>query len=178
MPKYIAFLRAISPVRVGKMERLKKLFEELGFANVETFISSGNVIFDSPSKNVRLLEERIEGHIEKSLGFESTTFIRTPAEVAAVARHNPFPDSEVNAKGTTLFVYFLADKPGEAAKKKLLSFNSKGNQFHVRGREVYWLCRTRFMESDFSGGRLEKILEMPATFRTSGTVKKLVEKYG
>ena len=53
MPRYIAFLRAIN---VGghntvKMDFLRQLFESLGFSNVETFIASGNIVFETTSKN-------------------------------------------------------------------------------------------------------------------------------
>ena len=50
MPRYIAFLRALN---VGghtvKMDHLRSLFEALGFGGVESFIASGNIIFDTPS---------------------------------------------------------------------------------------------------------------------------------
>ena len=69
MPKYVAFLRAIN---VGghtvKMEHLRILFEELGFENVETFIASGNVIFDSKTKSTKTLETKIEKHLRQALG--------------------------------------------------------------------------------------------------------------
>ena len=59
MPKYVALLRAIN---VGghtvKMDHLRSLFEAIGFSNVETFIASGNVIFDSRSKDSRRWSER------------------------------------------------------------------------------------------------------------------------
>ena len=59
MPKFVAFLRAIN---VGghlvKMDELRGLFEALGFSNVETFIASGNVIFDSKATNVKSLERK------------------------------------------------------------------------------------------------------------------------
>jgi uncharacterized protein (DUF1697 family) len=80
MPKFVAFLRAIN---VGghlvKMDELRGLFEALGFTNVETFIASGNVIFDSKATNVKSLERKIEKHLEASLGYAVTTFIRSVA---------------------------------------------------------------------------------------------------
>jgi uncharacterized protein (DUF1697 family) len=70
MPKYVAFLRAIN---VGghtvKMDYLRHLFETLGLSNVETFIASGNVIFDSPSRNTKTLEKKIERHLLEKLGY-------------------------------------------------------------------------------------------------------------
>ena len=177
MPKYVALLRAIN---VGghtvKMDYLRSLFEDLGFANVETFIASGNVIFDARSKDTRALEGKIEKHLQKTLGYEVKTFVRTTSELASVANYKPFSDSELNAHA--LFIGFVAESPSAAAKQKLLSFTSDVDDLHVHGREVYWLCRTRMLsDSSFSGALLEKILGMRATFRNSTTLKKIAARY-
>src|SRR3977135_1307431 len=107
MPKYVAFLRAIN---VGghtvKMDYLRGLFEAMGFSNVETFIASGNVIFDSKSKTAKALETKIERALEDNLGYKVTTFIRSVAELAAVARYKPFTDS--GEEGNVLYIGFLA----------------------------------------------------------------------
>ena len=84
--RYVAFLRAIN---VGgrhlvKMDALRRLFEELGFTNVETFIASGNVVFESKSRSAASLEKAIEAHLQKSLGYEVKTFIRSESEVAEI----------------------------------------------------------------------------------------------
>jgi uncharacterized protein (DUF1697 family) len=178
MPKYVAFLRAIN---VGghtvKMDYLRQLFEALGCSNVETFIASGNVIFDSTSKSAKALEKKIEGYLQESLGYKVATFIRATTEVSATANYKPFTDAELAAEGNALYIAFLADSPGEEAKQKLLSYVNEVDDFHVFGREVYWLCRTKFSDSKFSGALLEKTLGMQATVRNSTTVKKLAAKY-
>jgi uncharacterized protein (DUF1697 family) len=178
MAKYVAFLRAINVGgRTLKMDQLRGLFEALGFSNVETFIASGNVIFDSTSKSTKAIEKKIEDYLQGTLGYEVATFIRSTAEVAAVACYKPFSDSELNAEGNTLYVGFLAGEPSAEATQKLKSFATEIDDFHVSGREVYWLCRKKFSESGFSGARLEKTLGMKATLRNSTTVKKLAAKY-
>ena len=178
MPKYIAFLRAINVGgRTVKMEHLRRLFEALGFTKVETFIASGNAIFDSSSKNPKGLEKKIETYLKKSFGYEVATFIRTTSELAEIARYKPFADAELNTDGNSLYIGFVQEPPSAEAKRKLLAFSSKTDEFHIHGREVYWLCRTRFSESDFYGGLLEKTLGMPATLRNATTVKKLASKY-
>ena len=152
MPKYVAFLRAIN---VGghtvKMDDLRRLFEAMGFSNVETFIASGNFIFDSTSKSPKALEKKIEGHLRAALGYEVATFIRSMSELAEIAQYKPFADAELNAPGNTVYIAFVADRPGDAAKQKLRSFTTKFDEFHVNGREVYWLCRKKMSESEFSG---------------------------
>jgi len=67
------------------MDHLRSLFAGLGFANVETFIASGNVIFDSKAKDTSALERKIEKHLLVILGYEVRTFVRSVAEVAAGA---------------------------------------------------------------------------------------------
>ena len=178
MPKYIAFLRAIN---VGghtvKMDYLRALFEKLGFASVETFIASGNVIFDSTSRNTRALEKKIESCLLKALGYEVTTFVRSTAELADIAQHKPFPDSELSAAGHALYIGFMASEPSDTAKTKLLSLSTKVDALHLNGREIYWLCRVKFGDSEISGALLAKTLGMPATLRNSTTVKKMAAKY-
>lgn len=177
MPKYIAFLRAIN---VGghtvKMEKLKQLFEALDISNVETFIASGNVIFDSSSKNIGALEKKIEAHLKKSLGYDVSTFIRSSSELAEIVQHKPFPESEI-VKSHALYVGFLQAPVSAEAKKKLLAAESKMDRFRFHGRELYWLLSApSIKETKFSGPLLEKTLGQPTTLRNVTTVKKLAEK--
>jgi uncharacterized protein (DUF1697 family) len=178
MPKYIAFLRAIN---VGghtvKMDQLRDLFAGAGLTNVETFIASGNVIFDSTAKSQKALEQKIEKHLKASLGYEVATFIRAATELAAIADYKPFNEAEFQEPVRGLYIAFLAAPPSGEAQKKLLSCASKVDDFHIHGSEVYWLIRANFSDSEFSGARLEKTLGMRATVRNTTTVKKLAAKY-
>jgi uncharacterized protein (DUF1697 family) len=177
-PRLVAFLRAIN---VGghnvKMDRLRELFEALGLSNVETFIASGNVIFDSPARNTQMLEEEIEDHLRASLGYEVATFIRSASELADIAGYQPFAASELDREGNSLYIAFLRSPPGGEAERRLSAFRNEIDDFHVHGREVYWLCRTKMSESAFSGALLEKTVGMPATMRNATTVKRLAAKY-
>jgi uncharacterized protein (DUF1697 family) len=178
MPKYVALLRAIN---VGghtvKMDYLRSLFEAMGFANVETFIASGNVIFDSKSRP-KALEQRIEKHLQETLGYEVKTFVRAISELTTVAAYKPFPESALNQEGNVLYIGFVAESPGDKAKQKLLAYRGDIDDLHVQGREIYWLCRaTRMSDSKFSGAVAEQILGQRATFRNSTTVKKIAARY-
>ncbi|MSU22989.1 MAG: DUF1697 domain-containing protein [Opitutus sp.] len=78
MPHYIAFLRGINfGNRRIKMDDLRARFEEMKFADVTTFIASGNVIFTSKQKDSRKLERQIQDHLHQSLGYGVDTFVRT-----------------------------------------------------------------------------------------------------
>ncbi|MBK9169839.1 MAG: DUF1697 domain-containing protein [Bryobacterales bacterium] len=172
MQKQIAFLRAIN---VGghtvKMERLRELFEELGLARVETFIASGNVIFDAPDRRPRLASE-IETHLEGALGYSVATFIRTDADVAAIARRAP-----VLPGFQTVNVALLAEPLTKAARQALGGLRTGIDDFHVQEREVYWLCRARQSESAFSNALFERTLKIKSTFRSLSTIAKLAAKY-
>ncbi|MGH7936891.1 MAG: DUF1697 domain-containing protein, partial [Chthoniobacterales bacterium] len=91
MHRYVAFLRGIN---LGKrrvpMSQLKTLFEELGFGEVETFIASGNVLFSSKVRDTRKLEAQIARRLEKSLGYQVGTFVRTTEEVASIGKSKVF----------------------------------------------------------------------------------------
>ncbi len=176
--RYIAFLRAIN---VGghtvKMDTLRGLFAGLGFSQVETFIASGNVIFQAPAQPSDALEAQIAGHLEQALGYAVATFVRTSAELAAISAYAPFAPADLAASGASLYVAFLATPPGEAAAAKLLAGRNPVDDFQIHEREVYWLCRARFSDSLFSGSRLEKTLGQLATVRNSTTVQKMAAKY-
>jgi uncharacterized protein (DUF1697 family) len=176
--KYVAFLRAIN---VGghtvKMDHLRSLFESMGFANVETFIASGNVIFDSNSKNGNPLEKKLEKQLQQALGYEVKTFIRTINEVADIVRYQSFRPSELKRPGNILYVGFMSTTPSPVAIKKLRTLADVVNDFHVHEREVYWLRRTKAGKSEYSGGLIEKALGTPVTFRNSTTVRKILAKY-
>src|SRR4051794_27306542 len=130
MPRYIAFLRAIN---VGghtvKMDQLRTLFEQLQFSKVETFIASGNVIFDSPATDVQQIEQQIERHLQAALGYAVATFIRSAAELAAAAAYQPFTPAELAAESSSLYVAFLRAAPSGAAAQKLLAFRTEVDDF-------------------------------------------------
>ena len=176
--RYIAFLRAIN---VGghtiKMDALRGLFEALGYSRVETFIASGNVIFETTQADPSALEARIEDHLRQSLGYAVNTFVRSNAQLARIAAYQPFPPEVMEAGSGRLYIAFLASLPPAAARQKLLDAQTPTDVFHFHDSELYWWCRTGLSESVFSGTLLEKIIGMPATVRNSTTVGKLVAKY-
>ena len=176
MSKYVAFLRAIN---VGghtvKMETLRALFQELKFQNVETFIASGNVIFETNTKRAAA-EQAIAAHLETKLGYAVATFLRDENEIRALAQYKPFSQHEIDAAGA-FNVAFLA-KPLDAAQtQNVLALQNKQDRFHVNGRELYWLCATKQSESKFSNAVLEKTIRAQATLRGMNTIYKLTAKH-
>ena len=177
MLRYISFLRAIN---VGghtvKMDVLRQLFESLGFSNVETFIASGNVVFETSSKNAQALERKIENRLREALGYEVATFIRTGAELAAVANHKPFRQSDLDA-ATALNIALLANNLDDESKQKLMALRTDIDDFHVNGREIYWLSRRKQSDSVISNAVFEKTLGQKLTLRGANTIRKMAAKY-
>ncbi len=176
-PRLIAFLRAIN---VGghtvTMAQLKQEFAALGLKDVETFIASGNVTFTSRATDLPALEKKIEARLRKSFGYDVATFIRTDAEVAAVATYQAFKAAHVKA-ARSCNVGFTNAPLDPAAARALIALRSAVDDFHTSGREVYWLCTVGQGDSKFSNANLEKALKIRSTFRSINTVVRLAAKY-
>jgi uncharacterized protein (DUF1697 family) len=168
--RHVALLRAINVGgRVVKMDRLRALFAELGFARVETFIASGNVLFDAPSADAAAIERAIEEHLASALGYEVETFVRTAAELAAIAKADPFGKAANDALG--VYVTFYREPPPPAHVERLMSFRSDVDDFRVLGRESWWACRVRSTDSPY--GKAKPDRAVVSTTRNITTVRKL-----
>ena len=179
--RYVAFLRGVNVGgRVVKMAVLKKLFEAMTCEGVETFIASGNVIFDAPAgaavRPAARLETQIEARLEAALGYAVAAFLRTLPELAAIAAHNPFA-GEPAGSGARLYIAFLRAAPSAARRRALLGYASELDQLQVRQREVYWLNRRPPGDTRVPAPPIERVLEAQATVRNANTVRKLSTKY-
>jgi uncharacterized protein (DUF1697 family) len=177
MPRYVAFLRAINVGgRVVKMDRLRSLFEEIGLSHCETFIASGNVLFNSPGKSGAALERKIEKHLRASLGYEVATFIRTTAEVRQAAAYEPFAAAVMARPYHGLYVSLLREAPPAPARRAVEALCGPNDDFHIHQRELYWLSRVPFGESKAAGPSIERVLGMPATMRNITSLRKLAAR--
>jgi uncharacterized protein (DUF1697 family) len=174
MKRYIAFLRAVNVggTTIIKMSDLKRMFESFGLENVETFIQTGNVIFDSDETKAAMLEEQIENQLAKAFGKRLRLFVRTTREVAAMVEACPFDPQP----GETAYVAILEKKPDKKSIDALLSFSSEADDFAVIGKEVFNLRHDRDA-SIFSNNFIEKTLSVAGTTRNMTTIKKLAGKY-
>ena len=171
MKKHIAFLRAINVggTKIIKMDHLKKMFESFGLQNVQTYIQTGNVIFESQASPK--LEAKLEKQLEAALGYRVEVFIRSMAELAKIVSQDHFDPQETD----TLHIVFLREKPSKTLVDTLKKYNSAADEFAVIGSEVYNLRHDRD-KSVFSSNFIEKIFGT-ATTRNITTLKKIFEKY-
>ena len=174
VPRYVAFLRAINVGgRTVRMDALRREFERCDVSNVETFIASGNVVFESARRNADVLEQLIEAQLLKGFGFTVTTFVRTIPQLAEIAAHQPFAKAERTPE-SRLFVGFMKKAPPASV---VAALRTDFDAYAVRGRELYWLRRNQLMQSVASGPKTEKVLDTPITMRNVNTVQRLAMKY-
>lgn len=161
------------------MEQLVALFAALKFTGVATFIASGNVLFTCKSDTGPKLETQIEKHLHASLGYEVDTFVRTRAEVAAVASFLPFAAAEMDDPANTVHVGFLKTEPSVKQRLGLEACRSATDEFRVAGREYYWLCRgIKTHESRIWAAPELKALKLPtATMRNLTTIRRLAAEF-
>ncbi len=153
------------------MADLKNYFESFGCINVQTYINSGNVIFEA--KESANLEERIEKQLEEALGYKVETFLRTMDEVVRIASKPAFePQGD-----ETLHVVFLRNHQlvNKKSEQNLLSLRSEADDFAIQGNEVYNLRRDKD-KSIFSNNFIEKTLKIEGTTRNITTLRKVAEK--
>ncbi len=163
MAVFVALLRAVNVGGTGKlpMKELSALCTRLRFANVRTYIQSGNVIFESQLSE-KSIRTKLEEALTRVLGKRADVIVRTASEMAAVLKVNPFP----NVEPARIGVYFQSDpvSKSQIAQVKGLA----GEEVRLGKREFY---------IHFPIGMGQSKLKLPAgvgTMRNMNTVSKLV----
>jgi uncharacterized protein (DUF1697 family) len=143
MRTHVAFLRAVNlgKRRVG-MAHLVELAGSLGHSDVWTHVNSGNVVFRGSGRRAAL-EHAFEAALERDLGFEVTTFVRTPAELRRTLALEPF----AVAPGDTYFVTFLKERPSDPQVRALEALSNDFDTLVVQGRDVHWLMRGKSIDT-------------------------------
>lgn len=174
--RYVAFLRAVNVGgRVVKMQDLKTAFESLPVKNVETFIASGNVIFETGVRDPALLERKAEAQLRDVFGYEIDTFMRSIDELQRIAECRPYQDIASSGEGGTVYVGFLRQAVGRDAQRRLKALSTVVDEFCSNNREVLWLHRNVPHASPTPS--IEKVLGLRATFRNARTVRRIAERY-
>jgi uncharacterized protein (DUF1697 family) len=178
MPQHVALLRGIN---VGghrvKMDRLRALFEGIGLEDVSTVIASGNVVFSSKAKNLRILRKKIERVLEGELGYEVPTFLRTPAELAALKPFVSAHDRASYEPWDSHYVMFLQEPVPTELAHALSELSSGSDAFLFAEREIHWRVRGRLRDSPLFGRVVDNALgETVTTMRNMQTVRRILRK--
>src|SRR6187549_1770186 len=131
MPRYIAFLRGVSPMN-AKMPELRRCFESAGFTNVKTLLSSGNVVFDTRKSSEIALERKIQKALAKDLSRTFDTFVRAVDHLRDLLDQDPYAEFNVPARAKRVITFLR-----EAQKPKLPIAVDGATIFTVKGREVF-----------------------------------------
>lgn len=94
MPRYVAFLRGVSPMN-AKMPELKRCFEAAGFSDVRTLLSSGNVVFSTRASAPDALERRAEKAMQSELGRAFGTTVRPTQYLQDLIASDPFAEFDL-----------------------------------------------------------------------------------
>jgi uncharacterized protein (DUF1697 family) len=177
MIKYISILRGINVGGNRKilMADLKSLYGKLCFSNVQTYIQSGNVIFDSEMKVSNTdLEQLIQQAISETFGFDVPVIVRTVEEMGDSIFNNPFW-KEKNADIDRLHLTFLKETPFQEKLIKMINIDFSPDKFQVIGKDAFIFCSAGYSDSKLTNQFFESKLGVSATTRNWKTVVKLNE---
>jgi uncharacterized protein (DUF1697 family) len=177
MTRYISILRGINVGGKRKilMSDLNKLYSDLGFSNIITYIQSGNVIFDVKSMGQIVdIEGKIENAIMKIFGFDVPVIVRTVPELQRSIAINPFLTTQV-VEVERLCLTFLKDLPTAEKLDNLNKIDFHPDKFEIIGKDVFIYCNGKYSESKLTNNLIESKLKVGATTRNWKTVSKLFE---
>jgi uncharacterized protein (DUF1697 family) len=170
----ISMLRGVNLGRRRiKMDALRALFASLKLRNPETYVQSGNVIFEATERDLGKLAKRIEEAIERTFGFHSDVILRTTADLRDMVVRNPVSKRR-NIEPGKFTVSFLADDPGEEAREAVRKIKTSPEELWISGRELYIYFPDGQARSKLPLATISKILTTPATLRNWNSVTKML----
>jgi len=171
MNKYISLLRGINVGGQNKirMADLKSLYKSLGLENVQTYLQSGNVVFDTDEQDLVKLRKSIEAQIETTFGFSVPVLIRTGDEFRQIIKNHPYAGEEA----IRVLVTFLYDRPEKSKLDELSQYEDKVDQFAIGEQEIFLFCPGGYGRTKLSNTFFEKKLDVIATTRNWKSVNAL-----
>jgi uncharacterized protein (DUF1697 family) len=174
--RYVALLRGIAPMNPNmRNDRLRGVFENLGFGDVQTVVSSGNIVFETETRDVESLEARIEEAWPEQLEFQSTTIVRTRQQMDELVAGNPFGDRP-DAPASSLQVTFLKH---DSDVNLYLPFTADAGDYTIVALEDRVVCSVVDLTTSRTPDlmrSLEKMFGREITTRTWRTVHRIVRK--
>jgi uncharacterized protein (DUF1697 family) len=178
MTKYLALLRGInvSGHNMIKMDALKKMLENMGFQNVETYIQSGNVFFESEEENAAGIGFKIKQEISKVFGYDVPVIMVSKKDLELCFKNNPYlKEKECDIK--KLYVAFISKELTAAAINDLKISNFKPDEAAIDSNRIYIKYAIGAGKTNLDQKYIEKKLNVVATIRNWNSVTKLLEMY-
>jgi uncharacterized protein (DUF1697 family) len=177
VPRHIAFLRAINiGGRRASSQQLTAALESAGFESVSAFRASGNLIFDADRASAAALTKRADEALTGALGFEVRSFLRTAAQVRAIAAFEPFAPNVLAKSHGKLQVALLAKPLPKRTRDEVLALATDADPLAISGSELYWLPSGPTMQTDLDL-RLLDTLVGENTRRTKSMIQEIAAKF-
>ena len=175
VPAVISMLRGVNlGSRRIKMDALRDLYESLGLKDPQTYVASGNVVFQTKERDLARLTARIEAAIEKTFGFSSDVLLRTAPEMKDVIARNPFAKRRDINPGKLLAVFLAAD-PGDDARRTVRAIQAAPDELFIDGRELYIYFPNGQARPTLKFAQVDKAIKTAWTGRNWNSVTKLLE---
>jgi len=175
--RFAAFLRGMNlGGRRITNDQLAQVVSDLDVRNVGTFLASGNVVFDTDQSDPTALETLLEATLKSGLGYEVDTFVRPCADLPGIAA----TAYELTPEGDRwkAHVIFLKAALPRAEARALEDLGGPDDQFHLRGREIYWLRNGGLSDCEISDRDLRVAMaHATTTMRTVNTVSRFAAKF-
>lgn len=154
------------------MKELKTLLESIGFKRVQTYIQSGNAVFES-EKSHGQLQKQAETAIQEHFGFEVKCLVLTRDEFLRIFNEHPFyKEGRATEK---LYYTLLFKEPSEEKLPLLKAINTTGEQFQLKEKALYFYYENGYGNAKISNPVVEQKLKVFATTRNWRTMKVLTE---
>jgi uncharacterized protein (DUF1697 family) len=178
MSVFIALLRAVNVGGTGKlpMKELKAACQAAGLLKVETYIASGNLVFESPL-SAEKVKELIAKILAEQFGLtKNHTIIRTPQQLAEAIEAGPFADS-VAVKPAGVMLHFLEASPPDPASTGEALAKWGPERVHLAGEHLYidYTTGPGAADTKLTPAYLERTLKVAGTARNWNTAQKLLE---
>ena len=172
MTKFIALLRGINVSGQKKipMVELRELLAKMGLSNVQTYIQSGNVIFQSSESNKAKLALQIHNAIKAHFGFEVPVLVLKPKELKAIFDACPVPEDQK----TNSYFMMLYEVPDKILVEEVSNLSYSNETFHIKDTCIYFYSAIGYGKSKFSNNFFERKLKFTATARNYKTMAKLL----
>ena len=177
MQTCVALLRGINVGGKNRlpMKELRELLTHAGLNNVQTYIQSGNVIFQTDKTDLVVLTLKVQEVISENFGFKPAVFLLWANNFLTGIENNPYPEAEEEPK--TLHLFFLSAPPTQADIKKLNELKKETERFTLKDN-VFYLHAPEGIGRSILASRAESALGVPVTarnWRTCQKIKALIE---
>jgi len=171
MKTYIALLKGINVGGHKKvpMAELRDLLAKSGLQNVQTYIQSGNIVFQS-SEETKNLEDKIQNTISSHFGFEVSVIVKTNAELKLIFDSCPFENGKIEKS----YFVILNKIPEARMTDEVNKISYDNEEIIIKNNCLYFYSSKGFGQSKFNMNTYERKLKVIGTSRNYNTMVKLL----